>query len=331
MSLLEFVGLEYLLGDKDPLGFDDLTEHPFGLIFILIGIPAWIILSIVDPRYMDKAGAVWNLLPAIVLLVLLIIRVITSILKHVERKKVYFNIINLIVAIGFFIFGLSHSYLSLFFEHEYYPFWSGIAFTLWPNIIFLMIYEMFFNSYNSSLKSKILVVPIGIGSVFLAFLVATFIGQTFSTVFYFTGHKDFYNHFAYYHKIVYNDIRKEHNITSIEDFLNERYKLVEEFFDKKCKEEYSNLSGEEYEASCRKYQEGTMGNFYIENLNSTTKTEFGYYISRFYHINDSYQDVICVIDKEWNKPHYFILDRNNYSVKETTKKYYDEIKNQNNK
>ena len=74
-----------------------------------------------------------------------------------------------------------------------------------------------------------------------------------------------------------------------------------------------------------------MGNFYIENLNSTTKTEFGYYISRFYHINDSYQDVICVIDKEWNKPHYFILDRNNYSVKETTKKYYDEIKNQNNK
>ena len=38
MSLLEFVGLEYLLGDKDPLGFDDLTEHPFGLIFILIGI-----------------------------------------------------------------------------------------------------------------------------------------------------------------------------------------------------------------------------------------------------------------------------------------------------
>ncbi len=330
MSLLEFIGLEYLLGDNDPLGLDSV-ENPLGVILGIVGFVVWFIIGTVDGRYQDLSIAVWNLVPAIVLLVLLIVRVVLSMVKHAERKKVIFNIINLAVSACLFIYGLSHPYLSLLAEHEYYPFWSGVAYTLWPNFIFLILYNVLFNSYYNSLGSKILFIPKGIGIFILVFLYIVFVGQVFSTVFYFTGHKDFYNHFAYYHKIVYNDKRKEYNISSIEDFLNDRYKLAYEFYEKKCKELYPDLKGKEYEDSCRKYQEGTFGNLYIETLNNTTKKDFGYYISRFHHIGDSYKDVIMVVDKEWNKASYYILDRSNYSVKKTTKKYYEEVKKQNNK
>ena len=84
-----------------------------------------------------------------------------------------------------------------------------------------------------------------------------------------------------------------------------------------------------YKNKCNELQDRSDG--YINTLNSATKKEYGYAIDRFYHIGDTRTDVVRVADYEWNTGTYYILDKNTYTVKETTKDYYEEIKNQNNK
>ena len=64
---------------------------------------------------------------------------------------------------------------------------------------------------------------------------------------------------------------------------------------------------------------------------AATKKDYGYAIKDFYHIGETRTDVIRVADFEWNKASYYILDRSNYTVKKTTKKYYEEVKKQNKK
>ena len=92
---------------------------------------------------------------------------------------------------------------------------------------------------------------------------------------------------------------------------------------------YDDIHWKEYEIKCNELQDKSDG--YINTLNSATKKEYGYAIDRFYHIGDTRTDVVRVADYEWNTGTYYILDKNTYTVKETTKDYYEEIKNQNNK
>ena len=54
MSLLEIIGLDYILGGGEGISI-------FSVIIIFIGIPAWILLSILDGVYMDLAATTWNL------------------------------------------------------------------------------------------------------------------------------------------------------------------------------------------------------------------------------------------------------------------------------
>lgn len=328
MSFLEILGLHYLLTDKPLFSSSELKSIP-GVILAVIGFVTWFILGTIAGRYMDLSMAVWNLVPAIILLVALVARTILSITKHDEKKKIIFNIINVIVTIVFAtIFHLYHPYISLLAKHEYRPVWSFIAYTLWPNFIMLIAYNMLFDK-EYGIIGKIGMIPKGMGLFIVAFLYVTFIGQGISTILYFTGAKDFYNNFAYYHDIQYRDTRKEYKDKSIEYFLNDRYKLVVEKYDELCKAQFSNLSGEEYKNKCNELQDRSDG--YINTLNSATKKEYGYAIDRFYHIGDTRTDVVRVADYEWNTGTYYILDKNTYTVKETTKDYYEEIKNQNNK
>ena len=328
MSFFEVLGLHYLLTDKPLFSDSELSSIP-GVILGIIGFVTWCIIGTIDGRYQDISIAAWNLIPAIILLVSLVLRTIMSIIKKDTKQKIIFNIINVIVTFTFaIIFQLYHPYISLLTKHEYRPLWSFIAYTLWPNFLMLIIYNMLFDKENGFI-GKIAMIPKGLGLLILVFLYVTFIGQTISTILYFTGAKDFYNNFAYFHDIQYRNTRKEYKDKSIEYFLNDRYKLVVEKYDEICKSQFSNLSGKEYEIKCNELQDKSNG--YINTLNSATKKDYGYAIKDFYHIGETRTDVIRVADFEWNKASYYILDRSNYTVKKTTKKYYEEVKKQNKK
>lgn len=325
MSFLEILGLHYLLTDKPLFSESDIKSIP-GIIIAIIGFITWLVIGTIDGRYQDISMAVWNLIPAILLLVALFARTFLSIIKHDEKKKIIFNIINLVIVIIFAtIMHLYHPYISLLAKHEYRPIWSFIAYTLWPNFIMLVVYNMLFDKYNNTLGSKISLIPKGIGLLILSFIFITFIGQIFSIILYFTGGKDFYNKIAYYHDIQYRNTREEYKDQSIEYVLNDRYKLVVEKYDELCKEQFSNFTGEEYTNKCNEFQDKSDG--YINTLNSATKKEYGYAIKEYYHISDSRTDVIRVLDYEWNNSTYYVLDRNTYTVKESTKDYFNEIKN----
>ena len=175
-EFLEILGLHYLLTDKPLFSSSELKSIP-GVILAVIGFVTWFILGTIAGRYMDLSMAVWNLVPAIILLVALVARTILSITKHDEKKKKLFNIINLIVTIVFAtIFHLYHPYISLLAKHEYRPVWSFIAYTLWPNFLMLIVYNIIFDKENGFI-GKIAMIPKGLGLFILVFLYITFIGQ----------------------------------------------------------------------------------------------------------------------------------------------------------
>ena len=321
MNLLELIGLDSLLSKSGGL------TGIVGGILAFIGMMAWVFLGIVAGPYMDKSAVAWNLIPAVLLLIFHVVRTLMSITKN-KDDNVILNIIFFVLIVICFIFGLSHPYHSLIFHYEYKPIWSAIAYTLYPNILRLLIdgFKM-----EDSFFEKISMIPKAFGVYVLVFMFFLFIGQGFSTIFWFTGKTDIYDGFANYHQTAYNKARKEYSDKTLEYFLNEKYVKVDEHYKRICQERHSNLSGEQYEKQCRATQEGVNGSMYIESMNSVTRKEYGYYITEHFNINNEYKDVIKVIDKEWNTYTYYILDRNNYSVKETTKDYYNEVKNQNNK
>ena len=75
MSFLEILGLHYLLTDKPLFSSSELKSIP-GIILAVIGFVTWFILGTIAGRYMDLSMAVWNLVPAIILLVALVARTI---------------------------------------------------------------------------------------------------------------------------------------------------------------------------------------------------------------------------------------------------------------
>lgn len=321
MKFLEILGLDALL---------EKTGSATGIVggfLVFIGMMAWVFLGIVAGPYMDKSAVAWNLLPAILLLIFHVIRTILSLTKN-KDDNVILNIIFMIIMIACFIVGLHHPYHALIFHYEYKPLWSAIAYTLYPNIIRLLIDGI---SLEKTFFDKISLIPKAIGVYILVFLVILFIGQAFSTIFWFTGKTDIYDGFANYHQTAYNKARAEYNDKTLEEFLNEKYKKVDEHYKRICSEQYSDLDGERFDKQCKATQEGINGSMYIESMNNVTRKEYGYYVTEHFNINNEYKDVIKVIDKEWNTYTYYILDRSNYSVKETTKDYYNEVKNQNNK
>ena len=323
MNLLEILGLHYLLTDKPFFSESDIKSIP-GIAIAVIGFFGWFIIGTVDGRYQDISVAVWNLIPAIVLLIALFVRTVLSITKHDEKKKIIFNIVNLVITIVFAsVFQLYHPYISLLSQHEYRLIWSFIAYTLWPNFIMLIAYNMLFDKENG-IVGKIAMIPKGIGLFILVFLYVTFIGQTISTILYFTGGKDFYNNFAYYHNIAYREGRKEIKDQSVEDFLNEKYSVMPNKYDEYCQSNYSNLTNEEFEKKCSDYKIVT----YVASLNGMTDKKYGFKINANHHIKDSNQEIIRVKDCEWNKYNYFILDLNTFKVTEITEEKYYEIRNQ---
>ena len=326
MSLLELIGLDYLLSKDGESFIDEIGKHPFGLVFIFIGLPCWFIIGTVDGRYQDLSVAVWNLIPAIILLIALFARTLLSITKHDKKKKIIFNIVNVVVTMIFACaFHLYYPYISLLSQHEYRPIWSFIAYTLWPNFIMLIIYNMIFDKEHGVI-GKITMIPKGFGLFIVAFLFVTFIGQTVSTVLYFTGAKNFYNNFAYYHNIAYREGRKEIKEQSVVDFLNEKYSEIPNKYDEYCKNNYSNFTNEEFEKKCNSYKIGT----YVASLNAITDKKYGFKINANHHVKDNNEEIIRVKDEEWNKYNYFILDMNTFRVTEITEEKYYEIRNQNN-
>lgn len=320
MSLLEIIGLDYILGGGEGISI-------FSVIIIFIGIPAWILLSILDGVYMDLAATTWNLVPAIILLAILFFRTINSIVKHENSGKIIFNIISSIIVIVFFVYGLTHIYHSLIFPFEYYPIWSGVAWTLYPSVAYLILYGMLF--LGTGVLDKIKVIPKVLEIMIIAFLWITLLGQSISIIFHIVGHKEIYNRFAYYHNLEYEDARKKYEGKSIEEILNEEYKFVYDYYQEYFKEELGdlNLDAETYEYRCNAIKNGIVND--ISKLNDTTN-DIGYKITGNYQIGDTKEDVIKVKDREWNDQYsYYILDKTTYKVKTTTKEYYEEIKSQN--
>ena len=186
-------------------------------------------------------------------------------------------------------------------------------------------YHTEWNSHR--IHERLSVIYKAFGVYVFTFLFILFVGQAFSVVFYFTGKTDIYNGIAYYHNIAYNKARIEYKDKTLEEFLNERYQLVNEHYKKVCAERYPDLVGEAFDKQCIAVQKGVNGSMYIDTMNSATRKKYGYYVVAHREIPDEYQDVIKVIDKEWNTYTYYVLDKSNYTVKQTTKKYYDDVNN----
>ena len=70
MSLVEYLGLKYIFSDS----FDNDVNKMISGLVSSIGLIGWIIMIFVKPTLLDKGAAVFNLLIAIILLILLIVR-----------------------------------------------------------------------------------------------------------------------------------------------------------------------------------------------------------------------------------------------------------------
>lgn len=304
MSLLEYLGLEYIFSDK----FDkDINGIMSGLISSL-GLIGWIIMLFLKPALIDQGIAVFNLLVAAILIILLIIRLVKA------RRK--YDFICLAVSIIFFIIGYLKPYHSLFFHYEYTKIFSAIASTLVPltimNIVGLFIYTKKGVIGNIIESFKL------IGLIIIGFVIAFLIGQTVTVILYFTKSYNIYDNIAYYHNIEYIEKREAKQykdaqtgiINEITSYFNSlTTPFNEEDYNCTVKESESLF---ETSSKCRKDSIG-------KNLNDRDfNKSYGYNITKM-KWEDNVTFVIEVGDLEWAKVYYI-----KYNIKEKTGEEVDD-------
>ena len=196
--ILEYIGLDTLLNGAGI----DLGASFLGIIFyipLLIGMVAWIIVAIFFGSYVDKGATVFNLLVAIINIIFILAIILTKLIKQKDKKELFFLIFFIGLNVITFIYGFNHTYHSLLFNYEYKPLYSGLAMTLYPNMIFYSIY-LIINKKKNSGKS-----PLGPFSYIFTNLCLFFfiflVGQAITVWFAFKDNKEFFDKFVTYHDI----------------------------------------------------------------------------------------------------------------------------------
>ena len=197
MSWLEYLGLEYLLGD----GKGNSEGLSFGGLVFLIGGACWLLMSIFQASLVNKGIVVFNLLISILLLLLTVIKYIKAFKfmgKDRLKLRIGFYIFSIIVVVVSFIYGLNNTYHSLIFDYEYIGIYSGIASILYPLVILNLLFPFFCE--KNKLGSKIQEGMETIGLFIILTIISFCIGQIVTLGLSFGGNENFYDRF-----IVYNN------------------------------------------------------------------------------------------------------------------------------
>ncbi len=311
MSLLEYLGLEYIFSDR----FDNNINGLMSGLVSSLGLIGWIIMLFLKPTLIDQGIAVFNLLVAVILIILLIIRLIK------DRRK--YDFICLAVTIIFLIIGYLKPYHSLLFHYEYTKVFSAIAYTLVPltimNIVGLFIYTKKGIIGNVIESFKL------IGLIIIGFVISFLIGQTATVILYFTKTYNVYDNIAYYHNIKYVSSREAKNYHEvptgvINEITNYFSNLSVPFND----EDYNciNKTNESLTEISKKCRKDTIGkNISERDFNK----KYGYKINNM-KWEDNVTFVIVVGDLEWAKNYYIKYNIKDKIGEEVNIDYYNNIK-----
>ena len=313
MSLLEYLGLEYIFNS-----FDNKNDGPNatglgGLLFFL-GIGGWILLAIFKPGLIDKGAAVFNLIAFIGIIGFLFYKFYSA--KKNNELNIGFLVVSILVIITSFIVGFFKTYHSIIYNYEYGHIGTGITYAFFSSILLHFLFPFFCHYKSEKVSSRI---GRSIGSVVLSvliILVIFFIGQAATVVIYFTGNEELYNIVVTYHNLEYNEARLEFGDLSIDERLNKIYSSALDNVNKYCSEN-TNVNCDEYKR-----------NNYKEIIGNASK-DYGYSIVRSYKINDN-EDAIKVSDKEFSSSYtYYIFNKLDFSIKNISEDNFNSFYQQN--
>ena len=149
MTLLEYLGLEYIFNNMDKNKGSDSATGCGGILFIG-GVVGWLLLAIFRSYLVDKAAAIFNLVAFIVIIIALVIKFYFA-KKNKELNIVFLVASILVILISFFV-GWRTIYHSSIYNYEYGHIGSGIAYTFIPSLIFVLGFQ--FNSFFARVISN---------------------------------------------------------------------------------------------------------------------------------------------------------------------------------
>ncbi len=319
MSWLEYLGLEYLLGDDNPLDFSGLGT---GMVFIF-GIVCWLIVAIFQGDLVDQGAAVFNLLASIVMLVLTIIKYVNVYKKSKNNsitKKIFYGI-SFVTIVGFFIYGMIKPYHTLLFNYDYKSIFSGIAMMFYPLIILNLLFPFFCE--RNKLGKKIEEGFETMGLALITLIVLFLLSQVVTLFISFTGTEKFYQNFISYHNMSITNERENWKYDSVEDCIkklleNDAKTSLENYKNKSTMQQYKN------EGEMAIYEENVL--YYIHH--NYPKGELANNDISFSGMKweDTYIGTYVLRDKEYNNLYYVKFDYENYKILDfVTKEYYDKI------
>lgn len=216
MTWLEYLGLEYLLNDKD-----GSSVEGYGAGLLLIGgIICWLLVAIFQGDLVDQGAVVFNMLTTILLFILTVIKYIKA-LKYNNKTitSIIFYITTLIILLISFIIGLFIPCHSLIFNYEYKGIFSGISNMFYPLIIVNLLFPFFVEKVSFGKKLQEGMETIGL--ILLSLVALFFIGQIATLVVSFSGHTDFYQNFIQYHNANITESRKRWEYKDSKDFIEQ--------------------------------------------------------------------------------------------------------------
>lgn len=305
MTWLEYLGLEYLLSDKD---FGEGIS--FGGLAFLVGGGCWLLLLFFRPALVNQGVVVFDLFIAVALVILTIIKFIKA-YKMNEKTMVrnVFYIASIAVIVISFIYGLTKTYHALIFDYEYKKgVYSAIATTLYPTLILNFLFPFFCE--NSTFGNKLQECFETVGLFFILVVVFFFIGQVVTLGLSFGGEEDFYKKFISYHDREITNQRK-----------NWEYKSAEE-----CINAILPASAQELVNNTKdKTEKAILNNIHENYPYSELKSNNIVFVNKKWE--DDYVVVYMLRDKEYNNLYYVRFNYKDYTILGyVDKAYYDNVK-----
>lgn len=305
MNILEWLGLEKLLGDDFDLGAGSFIVFPL----MIIGFIGWFYLAIFHSQMIDQGAMVFNLLAFIIILIINLVKLYKGFKNNEIVKGIV--ILSLLAIVISFVIGLTKNYHSIIYNYEYNHFCSGIAYTFVPNLIIGILIYVF--TKDNKISEKI-VSSLGSIGLALAIIVVVFIiGQGVTAFLGLFGKGYIYNNFATYHNISYNENRKEMGNKTVDEFLQDEYFKVKEIFNERCINDNNS--------DCDKF----IRDNYVRWLNEYVKKPYGYEIGYSKKLSDS-GAIIKVFDREYDKEYCnYKLNFSDFSLIKITYDEFDEL------
>lgn len=307
MTWLEYLGLEYLLDDREGKIYEG-----FGAGVILIaGIVCWLLVAIFQGDLVDQGAVVFNILTTILLFILTLIKYIRSI-KYNDKTiiSMIFYIATLVILLISFIIGLFIPCRSLIFNYEYKGIYSGISNMFYPLIILNLLFPFFVEkvSFGKRLQEGMET----IGLVLISLVVFFFIGQMATLVVSLSRHPEIYGHFIQYHNVDITESRKDWEYDDAKDFIEknlpERAKIMVDSFNEK---DYSQIRFKE-ENDMESFERFSLKHMHNTYPSSTFKDN-GIAFANSKWIEE-YVVIYKIVDQEYREYHYVKFDYKEYKI-----------------